>query len=239
MYYFKFREIYFAYCKEYRIPTTGSSFRKNLHREYNATKPNPDDDVSVAKFLDTKELMNNCKQPFPVSIFDACVNIPVRASTTTCCEAIPYEKQEGKTQMNTNTERDYLARRVECVSYDLDSKLEKQFNLGKNTNPRTYKDLIDWVTNGKYTLDTKITGKIDAIVADDETYYGSSFDGIVWTGAGFTVDHAGYVIARKAMQAARTVARDVVMTQDATAGLAALNAFEAWTYTAPAVTPVA
>lgn len=181
---------------------------------------------------------------YPTTKFDLCFMDNLCPSTPATCSAAMAdinrcEKQEGKTQMNTNTERDYLARRVESVSYDFDSKLEKQFNLGKNTNPRTYKDLIDWVTNGKYTLDTKITGKIDAIIADDETYYGSSFDGIVWTGAGFTVDHAGYVIARKAMQAARTVARDVVMTQDATAGLAALNAFEAWTYTAPAVTPVA
>lgn len=184
---------------------------------------------------------------YPTPKFDLCFMdecpptpaLPTLGDILGCKPSTRCQEQEGKTQMNTNTERDYLARRVESVSYDLDSKLEKQFNLGKNTNPRTYKDLIDWVTNGKYTLDTKITGKIDAIVADDETYYGSSFDGIVWTGAGFTVDHAGYVIARKAMQAARTVARDVVMTQDATAGLAALNAFEAWTYTAPAVTPTA
>lgn len=212
---------------------------RKTHKEYEAslyTAPVEDNEATAKEFINA---MFKNSQPFNLCFSECTTQIaPTVAFTQQYYDEPRCKEQEGKTQMNTNTERDYLARRVETVYYELEAGLAKQFHLHGNTNPPTYKQMIDWVKNDKFTLDVKITAKIDAIEAD-EPYYGSFLDGIVWNGAGFSADREGYNVARKVLVTARTTARDIVMTQDATAGLAALNAFEAWTYTAPAVAPAA
>jgi len=139
------------------------------------------------------------------------------------------KEQEGTTPMNnTYPERDYLNRRLSDVRTNHRIALQKQFHIHDHTGPHTYKELIDWVKNGKYTLDEKLTKIVDT---NDEWRH-EPFYGIVWTGRGFTNDFAGFEVAEEALQKAYTKAKDIINTQYPEHGLEALREFEAWTYEA-------
>lgn len=141
-------------------------------------------------------------------------------------EVDTVNRQEGKTQMNTNSERDYTKSRLYGVSNDKTCALRIQFKVDEYLGPRTYKDLIDWVTNGKYTLDTKQTNIVDS-QSVEYSWFADPMSGIVWNGKG-VADHKGYGAAMAAKKIAYQSAMDIIMTSDAAAGLAALQAFEAW-----------
>lgn len=200
------------------------------------------EDVMKAKKMLEKANVPSCNlvaycDSTAVAAFGCCTtaSTPVRPSVIAWLDDCECEKkQEGKTPMTTNTERDYLARRLTEVHYELIHELTKTYNIGVYTGPRTYKELIDFITNNKYTLDTKRTTVVDAQVADEEYWATNAMEGIIWNGRGVE-DRKTYDLAKKALEDAKVTARDVIMTSDAAAGLAAFNTFKTWTYTAPAV----
>lgn len=202
-----------------------------------------------------EEIMKiNCKRDWmntPVSLgcctalstgYSSSFSVPVVSGDTIQwkidCKQTPQKQEVENTMITANTERSYLDRRLNEVFYTHERELQKQFHLGENTAPKTYKDVIDWIKNDKFTLNAKETKRIDLYVDEEGTYYGSFLDGIVWNGAGFTVDHDGFVAGAKVLKKALQDARDVVNTSDATAGLKALQDFQSWTYTAPVAAPV-
>ncbi len=154
------------------------------------------------------------------------------ACETQACKACPTKEEEN----SMNTERNYLERRVREIFCDKERTLIDTFNLHVDNTPRTYKDLIAAIKDGKYDLDPKRTKVIDAQVESGENplYFAcGAFDGIIWKGDKMP-DPAGYGIAINALRKARTTAMDIVQTQDAIAGLKALQDFDAWTPTGPA-----
>lgn len=128
-------------------------------------------------------------------------------------------------------QREYLIGRLESASYPKREKLTDLFNLYVNNAPKSYKELIDAIKNDKFKLDAKRTARIDQRLEDlddDEPYYGGidAYDGILWDGP--QPDTKGYGAATVEMQKQYTASKDAIMTGDAAAGLAALQAFEAW-----------
>lgn len=177
--------------------------------------------------------MLKCKQALTAANTQ---NIQFVSYPTPCCDNIPVciQEQEGTTTpMNTNDERNYLNRRLDDTIRLHDRDLYKQFHIGENTMPKTYKDMIDWVKNGKFEIDAKSAKNIDACIEEAGVYYGSFLDGIIWTGCGFKVDRESYDAGHKVMRKALQEAKDIVNTSDAAAGLKALQTFEAWTYEVP------
>lgn len=148
--------------------------------------------------------------------------------------------------MNTNSERDYLARRLETAKWN--KAYADVFNINAPLVPSTYKSLIDAIQNNKFTLDTKLTNRVDEVIAElDEDDRNTSYNGygplygIVFTDLP-KADVKGYEAANKENGRQFTMARDIVMTQDSTAGLKALQDYEAWMPTAtvaPVVTTAA
>ncbi len=156
----------------------------------------------------------------------ACLPTPTNYGYGVKCKAKSCEKQEVENTMNTNSERDYLARRLENVAYGKDFSM--LFNLNSPTTPSTYKELIDWIKNGKYELDEKRTKFIDATIENqDGSWYGNAFDGIKFT-ANPQPDFDGYAKAKVEAKKLHQNAKDIIMTADAAAGLKALQDFEAW-----------
>jgi hypothetical protein len=161
-------------------------------------------------------------------------------------------KQEGKTPMRYNetnayasvsapksdiaVQREYLLARLNDAWYPKERQLEQFFNLYADNTPKTYKDMIDAIKNGKYTIDKKIEKNLETHLEDTEDdefggelYWGPLY-GIIWDGP--KIDRDGYNKAREAARVEKTKANDIIMTGDGTAGLAALQAFEAWMPTA-------
>lgn len=143
-----------------------------------------------------------------------------------CGQANKVKEEENS--MTQNNERNYLNCRVNDVYYNHASALRKQFHVGENTGPQTYAELIKWIKDGKYTLDAKVTKKIDAIV-EDEVYFGTPTDGIVWNGRGFTNDFDGYHAAMKVLETAKQDALDDINGYEFVDGNV-LDKFKSWVY---------
>lgn len=142
------------------------------------------------------------------------------------------QKQEVENTMTANTEREYLTRRLRQIQTNKRSELALQFKLYENTSPKTFRELLDWVKNDKYEIDTKRAKFIDGCVEDNQDYnFCGCFDGLIWTGRG-KVDREGYLVAEKALGKAYQDALDIVQTSEAAAGLTAMQEFDAWTYKA-------
>ena len=147
-------------------------------------------------------------------------------TTTDCSSEKTVEKETAMTyEQNT---RDYLLRRLEAVGYELERKLPDQFNLYVNNTPKTYKELIDAIKNDKFKLNKHIAERLEDIDdgEDDEDYLCGPFDGIIWDGP--QPDRKGRDAAYKSLCAAKTAAKDIIMTSDPKDAVEALKALEAW-----------
>lgn len=130
-----------------------------------------------------------------------------------CC------KQQGNNPMRSNNEiKNYFADRAETVFYSLDKGLQTQFGLKDDSAPRTAADVVARIQAGKYVLPSK------------DADYG--VQSITWRDPSVVKDTAGYEVAYKALKTVRTSTIDQIMA-DETKALGAVDAFEAWTYTAP------
>lgn len=168
------------------------------------------------------------------------------------CSGITYkcplliEKEEGKpmryndncasvnivasdTKSEAATQREYLLDRLSGIcNWRRDQKLMDIFNLHTDNSPKTYKEMIDMIKNGKYTLDKKLTDRVDANVADDDfdACWFSPWYGIIWDGP--QPDHKGYNAAIAESNKLYTATKDTIMSGVYADGLKALQDFEAW-----------
>lgn len=167
------------------------------------------------------------------------------------CEMLCEIKKEGKTPMknyndsyacasvstaksDTAVTRDYLLNRLDKASYPKRQDFEKLFNLGVDNQPNTFVKLIEAIKGGKYTVDPKVEKTLAASEANGERWYGGAFHGIIWDGP--KEDYEGYGKAVEEMNNLQVKTRDQIMVKDGEAGLAALEAFEAWTPTVATTT---
>lgn len=175
----------------------------------------------------------------------------VPTSWTNCMACIPCVeiKEEGKTPMRYNDsyasanacvttpqsdtakEREFLQKELAIANYPKQNELRKVFNLHADNTPKTYKEMIDIIKTGKYTIDPKIAKKVDAFDTSDngndisDFHYGPMY-GIVWPGP--VADWDGYHAAEGEKAKQYSTAERIIMTGDAAAGLKALQDFEAW-----------
>lgn len=179
--------------------------------------------------------------------------IPLDNSVPKACKKRcgSIEKEEGKNPMAYNSysaptavaaisaidptveQRAYLRDRAKVLRYSKRDELPGMFNLYVNNAPKTYKELIETIKNGKFKLDEKKTKLIDEAIEDgDRWYVNGPFDGIIWDGP--QPDHDGYSAANEALESQFTKVVDAINILDPKDGLAALQAFEAWVPTGKA-----
>lgn len=125
------------------------------------------------------------------------------------------------------TARVYLNRRIADIRWErVNREFYKLFNLGVNTRPKSYKDLIEKITTGQFKLDEKRTKNIDAYIEADD-FYGSYDDGIIWLGD-VMPDRDGFDAAVKAFDKLVQAAKDTVAVGTPAEGLKAVQDLEAW-----------
>jgi hypothetical protein len=219
--------------------------------------PITQDNITMEDFMKAKRALEKANVPGDIWVTFDTINTPNMFQFAPLPKAVPvspptkkswneFEEcckyQEGKTPMRYNetnayasvsapksdisTQREYLLNRLENAFYSKDSELEKFFNLHIDNSPKNFQELIDAIKGGKYTIDKKAQQALDNAKEDDEQWYSGPLYGFVWEG--LQADYDGYHAARDAKKKQKTVATDVIMTGDAAAGLAALQAFEAW-----------
>lgn len=225
---------YIRYCNKNKLSVDTSHKMYSMYQG-EEVEVSTNGKLTMEDFMKAKKALEAANCPMN----DFCVAMPTPFGFCAQANPAPFDmgcnKQEGKTPMNT--ERDYLNRRLREVNSEVSDGLRKQFNIDQDLGPKTYKELIAWVTGGQYTLDAKKTACIDETVAT-ESWFIDPMMGITWTGRGVE-DRPNYVLAQAARKKAYQAAQDIVNTGDAAAGLAALNEFAAFTYTVPVATPVA
>lgn len=140
-------------------------------------------------------------------------NVPMKK----CCN-----KEEGKIPMKTETEtqRDYLAYRLNDVFYKLEDDLYTQFHLRVNP-PKNFEEAVERIKAGEYTIKDgdKKRGT-----------YGNPFAYMNWRKPGEEEDRAGFDEAMKALYKAKQEANDKVKIVDPKEGLEVLNEFKNWKF---------
>jgi len=147
------------------------------------------------------------------------------------------KQEEGNNPMNyatatvtaatteTQDQRKYLEKRLQCVFYEKEAPLYADFGLGDDDPPRTPKELEDRIKAGKFIVKGK---KTDGLDADDDFYYGNWSNLIRWRDPAKKADQDGYEAARTALSNARQEALDIIKIKDVEAGLEAVKALEDW-----------
>jgi len=139
---------------------------------------------------------------------------PNKKKTNMCYECGEYDPKVG-----------YLNERIENINCALRDKLEIQFGLSDDTDPKTASEAVERIKAGKYVLPNR------------NSDYG--YRSIIWRDPSVVADKDGFLIAIEAKDKAKTAARDIVMTGTPADGLKAVQDFEAWTYTPAASAPAA
>lgn len=171
-----------------------------------------------------------CCQATPNPSINWGVNVPTQQFAT--------EANKGKSEMTTidakavatieaiqpetKDQREYLTAELWGIDTKKDHDLDIQFGI-RGKNPKTANELIDVIKNGKFTI------KPD--MADKRGYDGTEY--IIWKDPSIKADYAGLALANEARVKARTTAGRMIKIGSPAEGLSALNAYEAWTYTAP------
>jgi hypothetical protein len=211
------------------------------------------DKLTMEDFMKAKRALEKANVPvtticFPAGTWNIQTNYlaPLPAK---CPEPYGQVKTEGKTPMRYNEttsyasvsapksdiaiQRDFLLSQLADAWYPKERELEKFFNLYVDNTPKTYKEMIEAIKNDKFTIDPKAK-KVVEMDEDEDDDFGPCFHGplygIIWDGP--QPDRDGYAKARDEARKQKTAAERVIMTADGTAGLAALQAFEAWMPTA-------
>lgn len=168
--------------------------------------------------------------------FAPCQEAPVSATKLPWKKKI--DKQEKEQDMSSyasvtniaadTTEKDqrrYLEKRLYDISYEIKTGLKKQFGLIDDAAPLTAEDFIARIKDGKYTVDAEDLKR--------ETWSATSAAGYIrWRDPSVVEDKDGYKAAKAAMEAEVTKVTDIIKIKTPADGLAALQAFEGWTYTA-------
>lgn len=188
--------------------------------------------VTGSKFSEKNFSLESCKNAAPTGF-----NAPVCTATTVRCQIEAYDrcKQEGTTPMCYDTpkgkteaeiSRAYLVNRLGEANYAKRDQLRKFFNLDAIAIPKSYKELIDAIKNGKFEINAKVAKNIDFTIEEEGQYYGSPLDGITFTDFP-KPDYEGFTAATAEQSKKYTQAKDAFFLPYEQ-GLKALVDFEAW-----------
>jgi hypothetical protein len=170
----------------------------------------------------------------------SCSKEPMLADCKAACPPAPTQKCGGKKRKTNMYDYDcdcydgcgprpsteeakfnYLDSRAYSVRNTHDYKLERQFGMRDDADPETAEEMIERIKAGKYQLiDKKDRG------------YRSAYGQILWRDPSIEKDPEGYRKAAEALSNELTKTRDAIRILSPEAGLAALQAFESWSFTA-------
>ena len=131
-----------------------------------------------------------------------------------CCSPAP-QSDEQKT-------KNYLNSRRSDAYYNKLREAEKTFHINEDPAPKTPKELADRLAAGQYTIR-------DAQEDNKDKWYGSIKSHIEWRDPKTPADKAGYAAFEVLLDKQNILAQDAIMVKTPADGLAALQAFEAWT----------
>lgn len=142
----------------------------------------------------------------------------------------PVATVEVQTKSN-NSEREYLLERLSELKRE---KIDAAWTAAnKPRQPHTWDQLVAAITGNKFTLDQKRLDVAKEDFGDEWANHYNMFAFVKWTDyTGF--DSKTFEATKKAINVEHVKAKDTISVMDPTAGLAALQAFDAFTYTAPA-----
>lgn len=121
--------------------------------------------------------------------------------------------------------RNHLIEQLRHALYSKENEAVKVFNLHTDNSPKNFRELLSAIKDGKFTIDEKLAAKIDAKILNDENFYGSPFQGIIWDGP--KSDYEGHTDFTKALYVEFGKAKDEVLVLDLEKGLEALRRFQA------------
>lgn len=127
-------------------------------------------------------------------------------------------------------QREYLLSRHRDV-YDslhygkIRQNMRDAFRIDLDNTPKTAKDLVEGIKSGKYTVDATKQA-IQDIDMKGQYYDNDPLYAMNW--GGLDPDRLGYDTALASFKEKLKAAKDTIMIGDPTAGLAALQALEAW-----------
>ena len=125
---------------------------------------------------------------------------------------------------------EYLLNRLsQADSWRLDEKIQNIFNINVDNTPKNFRQLIEAIKKGDYTIDKKFERKMDEVAEENESYKDHNWGalrGIIWGGK--QPDRKGYDAAQAEKTKRYTAAKDIIMGGDYDKGLKALHDFENW-----------
>lgn len=184
-------------------------------------------DNSISKEQQGNKPMSYCDDFNPYSSFTTKANYTTSAAVAVCAPV----------KSDIAIQREYLLGRLETASRTKRTELETLFNLFVDNEPKGAADLIDRITNKKYTLDDAKIAKakrdrdheLDRSYDDDcgcYEYTSGLFYGLTWEGP--KPDKNGYNLAIIERDKQYNIAKDAIMIFDPVTAATALKTFEDW-----------
>lgn len=156
---------------------------------------------------------------------DVVVNQEAKTCTTEC-----KQKENTMARVYTNNldgaQKNYLFDRLASAEKTKLNELRETFHLDDDKAPTTPKEFIERIQAGKIVLPK------DADEPGRYSYYSvRDFAEIInWRDPAVVKDQAGFDVAKAKLTTARREAEDVIMLQDAAAGLKAFQGFQSATF---------
>lgn len=113
---------------------------------------------------------------------------------------------------------------------DVNNKLRKKHNMNGRPHPSTAKELVEFITTGKYKLATDDELKNMADYVEMYSYDGDfrlNAPGITWGDPSWKRDDEGYEKALETLEKEYTKVKTVIMAGDYTASIKAVDDFSA------------
>lgn len=154
---------------------------------------------------------------------------PMLKSVTAAPTAIASITAESDTQKKV----DYLNDRARKVFSDIERTFRQMFHLNSSSQPRYYKELIDAIKNGEYTIDEKAAKDADEKWQDHVEYPDEYWhDYNAFYGIDFTKfpkpDYRGREKALEELRAEYQRVQDAIAIFPAEEALKAVQDFEKW-----------
>jgi len=120
-----------------------------------------------------------------------------------------------------NRKLSHVQNRLSSIRWKKQDEMRKMFKIDPDYAPRTGKELIARIKDGKYQLRDEQSMK--------NTIIWSIFDYFIWREPGVEPDHDGYKLAEKELNSAYESALDAATLLDAKGQLEAIADLESWT----------
>lgn len=142
--------------------------------------------------------------------------VPKKKGNKPMCYDCDYEDDCCSTDTVTEKKVNYLKGRAYRIRDDKQTELRKTFSMDADAAPATAEELVERITEGRYTLMEK----------DKRPYWMTAFNAIIWKDPKVPADPVGYEAALKTLDAEYVKVIDTIMVAEPVDALAAVQAFE-------------